>query len=104
MGKSVVVKTDLVAEINKKLGLNQREAKEFVDRFFEELRCVLETHEDVKLSGFGRFGVRHKNPRPGRNPKTGVDVTIKERSVVTFKASRKLRNSVMKFRGPVPQD
>ena len=92
MDKSVVVKSDLVNEINNTVGLNQREAKDFVDKFFEEIRCVLERHEDVKLSGFGRFSVRHKSPRPGRNPKTGIDVIIKERSVVTFRASNKLRN------------
>lgn len=91
MSKSVVVKSDLVDEINNTVGLNQREAKDFVDNFFEEIRCVLERHEDVKLSGFGRFSVRHKSPRPGRNPKTGIDVIIKERSVVTFRASNKLR-------------
>ena len=91
MSKTVVVKSDLVNEINNKLGLNQREAKDFVEKFFEEIRCVLERHEDVKLSGFGRFSVRHKSPRPGRNPKTGIDVLIQERTVVTFRASNKLR-------------
>ena len=92
MSKSVIVKSDLVDELNNQLGLNQREGKEFVEQFFEELRSVLERHEDVKLSGFGRFSIRHKKPRPGRNPKTGIDVVIKKRSVVTFRASNKLRN------------
>jgi len=91
MDKTVVVKSDLVDEIHKTRGLNQREAKEFVEQFFEEIRSVLERHEDVKLSGFGRFSVRHKSPRPGRNPKTGIDVLIKERTVVIFRASNKLR-------------
>lgn len=97
MSKSVVVKSDLVNEINNTLGLNQREAKDFVEKFFEEIRCVLERHEDVKLSGFGRFSVRHKSPRPGRNPKTGIDVEIKERTVVTFRASNKLREMTVNY-------
>ncbi len=100
MSESVVVKSDLVNEINRTLGLNQREAKEFVDNFFEEIRCSLERHEEVKISGFGRFSVRHKRPRPGRNPKTGIDVTINERWVVTFRASNKLRQRVVNFRAP----
>ena len=104
MSKPVVVKSDLVNQINRKLGLNQREAKEFVDNFFEEIRCSLERLEEVKISGFGRFSVRHKQPRPGRNPKTGIDVTIKERWVVTFKASNKLRQRVANFRASPSAD
>ncbi len=94
MGDSVVVKSDLVNEINRKLGLNQREAKQVVDLFFEQIRRVLESHEDVKLSGFGNYRVRHKHARVGRNPKTGVSATVSERYVVTFKASNKLRTRV----------
>ncbi len=98
MSKTVVVKSDLVDEIHNTLGLNQREAKDFVEQFFEEIRSVLERHEDVKLSGFGRFSIRHKSPRPGRNPKTGKDVIIKERTVVTFRASNKLRARTTKYK------
>ena len=94
MGKSVVVKSDLVNEIINKLGLNQREAKEVVDLFFEEIRVVLESHEEVKLSSFGNYRVRHKRARVGRNPKTGAAATVSERYVVTFKASNKLRARV----------
>ncbi len=97
MSKSVIVKSDLVRELNNLVGLNQREAKDFVEKFFEEIRSVLERHEDVKLSGFGRFSVRHKSPRPGRNPKTGIDVTIKERTVVMFRASSKLRDLTVNY-------
>ncbi len=91
MGDSVIVKSDLVNEITKKLGLNQREAREFVNLFFEEIRCALEAHEDVKLSGFGNYRVHHKDSREGRNPKTGEPAKISERHVVTFKASNKMR-------------
>ena len=91
MSNSVVVKSDLVTNVHKRLGISQREAKEFVDLFFEEMRLVLESHEDVKLSGFGNYIIRHKQQREGRNPKTGVSAVISERYVVTFKASNKFR-------------
>ncbi len=94
MGNSVVVKSDLVNEVNRKLGLNQRESKQIVDQFFEEIRKVLENHEDVKLSGFGNYHIRHKRARVGRNPKTGEAAMVSERHVVTFKASHKLRKRV----------
>ncbi len=94
MSKKVVVKADLVKGINFILGLNQREAKDFVEILFERLRKTLEQHEDVKISGFGRFCVIHKFSRPGRNPKTGVYAEISERKVVTFRASNKFRSKI----------
>ena len=97
MSDSVIVKSDLVDEIHETLGLNQREAKDFVENFFEQIRGTLENHEDVKLSGFGSYGVRHKLPRPGRNPRTKDAVVISERWVVTFRASNKLRRRVANF-------
>ncbi len=94
MPETVLVKSDLVRELHNQVGLNQREAKEFTESFFEVIREALEQHEPVKISGFGRFSVRHKFPRPGRNPKTGTSVTIKERSVVIFRASNQIRKLV----------
>lgn len=76
------------------LGLNKREAKEFVDLFFEEIRHTLEDGEFVKLSGFGNFELRDKNQRPGRNPKTGEEIPISSRRVVSFRPGQKLRNRV----------
>ena len=76
------------------LGLNKRESREVVDLFFEEIRAALENKEQVKLSGFGNFDVRNKKTRPGRNPKTGEDVPICARRVVTFKASQKLKTKI----------
>ena len=67
------------------LGFNKREAKELVEQFFEEIRICLENNEQVKLSGFGNFDLRDKGTRPGRNPKTGEEVAISARRVVTFK-------------------
>ncbi len=94
MSDTVLIKADLINEITRVIGLNQREAKEFVDMFFEEIGKSLEKHEDVKISGFGKYHIRYKSPRPGRNPKTGVEVTIEPRTVVTFKASAMLKKRV----------
>jgi len=89
-----VTKADLADTLFNELGLNKREAKEFVELFFEKIRTALETGDSVKLSGFGNFGVREKNPRPGRNPKTGEEIPITARRVVTFKSSQKLKDRV----------
>ena len=89
-----ITKAELVQTLHDELGLNKREAKEFIDLFFESLCQTLEEGSPVKLSGFGSFEVRHKTSRPGRNPKTGEEIPISARRVVTFKASRKLSNIV----------
>ncbi len=73
------------------LGLNKREAKEFVEHFFEEVKLALETGHDVKLSGFGNFVLRNKSQRPGRNPKTGEEIPISARRVATFRPGQKLK-------------
>lgn len=86
-----VTKADLAEALFHQLGLNKREAKEFVELFFEKVREALERGESVKLSGFGNFGLREKNSRPGRNPKTGEEIPISARRVVTFRASQKLK-------------
>jgi integration host factor subunit alpha len=62
--------------------------------FFEEIRKALESGEQVKLSGFGNFDLRDKNERPGRNPKTGEDIPISARRVVTFRPGQKLKARV----------
>jgi integration host factor subunit alpha len=91
-----VTKADLAETLFQQLGLNKREAKEFVELFFEKVREALENGDTVKLSGFGNFGLRMKNPRPGRNPKTGEEIPISARRVVTFRASQKLKERVEK--------
>ncbi|MCO6427304.1 integration host factor subunit alpha [Nitrosomonas communis] len=85
--------TDLLFE---NVGLNKREAKEVVESFYEELRMALQKGEGVKLSGFGNFQLRTKPQRPGRNPKTGEEIPISARRVVTFHASQKLKSMVEK--------
>ena len=89
-----LTKADLAEMLFNDLGLNKREAKEIVELFFEEIRLALESDETVKLSGFGNFELRHKNPRPGRNPKTGEEIPISARKVVTFRPGQKLRARV----------
>ncbi len=86
-----LTKAELADALFDELGLNKREAKEFVDLFFEEIRERLESGEEVKLSGFGNFELRSKNQRPGRNPKTGEEIPISARRVVTFRPGQKLR-------------
>jgi len=89
-----VTKSDLADQLFEQVGLNKREAKEFVNAFFEEIRSNLVAGEKVKLSGFGNFELRDKNRRPGRNPKTGEEIPITARRVVTFRPGQKLRSRI----------
>jgi integration host factor subunit alpha len=89
-----LTKADLSDFLFEKVGLNKREAKVFVESFFKEISVKLEQRDDVKLSGFGNFELRDKSPRPGRNPKTGDEVIVTARRVVTFHANAKLKNMV----------
>ena len=89
-----LTKAELADMLFEKVGLNKREAKDMVESFFEEIRVALETGDTVKLSGFGNFQLRDKPQRPGRNPKTGEEMPITARRVVTFHASQKLKSQV----------
>ncbi len=89
-----LTKADLSETLFNEVGLNKTEAKEMVEAFFEEIKVSLESGDSVKLSGFGNFDLRTKAERPGRNPKTGKEIPIKARRVVTFHASQKLKTSV----------
>ncbi len=91
---STLTKAELADMLFDSLGLNKREAKDFVDAFYEELRKALEQGASVKLSGFGNFQLRDKPQRPGRNPKTGEEIPIAARRVVTFHPSQKLKQMV----------
>ncbi|MGQ0578544.1 MAG: integration host factor subunit alpha [Betaproteobacteria bacterium] len=94
-----LTKADLADLLFEKVGLNKREAKDMVESFFEEVRIALEAGEGVKLSGFGNFQLRDKPQRPGRNPKTGEEIPITARRVVTFHDSQKLKAMVEKNYG-----
>ncbi|MCK5919576.1 MAG: integration host factor subunit alpha [Methylococcales bacterium] len=94
-----ITKATLAERLYNELGLNKREAKEMIDLFFEEIKCSLETGQHVKLSSFGNFDLRDKSSRPGRNPKTGEDIPILARRVVTFRPGQKLKNRVEGYAG-----
>lgn len=98
-----LTKADMAERLFDELGLNKREAKELVEAFFEEIRSSLEQGEQAKLSGFGNFDLRSKNQRPGRNPKTGEEIPISARRVVTFKPGQKLKARVEAYAGSIEQ-
>jgi len=91
-----LTKAEMAEHLFEKFGINKRDAKELVETFFEEIRRALESGEQVKLSGFGNFDLRTKGERPGRNPKTGEDIPIRARRVVTFRPGQKLKQRVEK--------
>lgn len=99
---SSLTKADMAERLFEELGLNKREAKEVVESFFDEIRESLVNNEQVKLSGFGHFGLRDKRQRPGRNPKTGEEVPISARRVVTFRPGQKLKEKVEAYAGTEP--
>ena len=92
-----LTKADLAEKLFEELGLNKREAKEIVEIFFEEIRSSLANNQ--KLSGFGNFDLRDKSQRPGRNPKTGEEIPISARRVVTFRPGQKLKARVEAYTG-----
>ncbi len=89
-----LTKAELAEMLFERVGLNKREAKDMVETFFDEIRDALVRGDEVKLSGFGNFQLRNKPQRPGRNPKTGEEIPITARRVVTFHASQKLKSMV----------
>ena len=94
-----LTKANMAERLFGELGVNKREAKELVEIFFEEIRSALERGRQVKLSGFGNFDLRDKNQRPGRNPKTGEEIPITARRVVTFRPGQKPKARVDDFEG-----
>jgi len=96
-----LTKADMAEKLYEELGLNKREAKEIVEIYFEEIRTALESGNQVKLSGFGNFDLRDKNQRPGRNPKTGEEIPISARRVVTFRPGQKLKARVEAYAGSI---
>ena len=95
-----LTKAQMADRLFEELGLNKREATEVVELFFAAVRGSLEHAEQVKLSGFGNFDLRDKSERPGRNPKTGEEIPITARRVVTFRPGQKLKARVEAYAGP----
>ena len=89
-----LTKANFAESLFDELGIDRREAKALVELFFEEIKDSLEQGKPVKISGFGNFELRDKTSRPGRNPKTGEEVPITARRVVTFRSGRKLKARV----------
>ena len=83
---SALNKLSMAQALSNAFGLSKLESKSLVEEFFEEIKNILCSGQHLKLSGFGNFRLRDKVERPGRNPKTGEEVTIAARRVVTFKA------------------
>jgi integration host factor subunit alpha len=101
---TALTKADISEQLSEAVGLNKRDARDMVELIFEEIRSSLEAGTSVKISGFGNFEVRDKKERPGRNPKTGEDIPISARRVVTYKPGQKFRARVESNKNLNPED
>ncbi|MFH1138039.1 MAG: integration host factor subunit alpha [Pseudomonadota bacterium] len=89
-----MTKAEIVGAVQAKLGLSRKDSAEIVDNLFDIIKGRLADGESVKISGFGNFDIRRKNPRRGRNPQTGEQIIISARKVLTFKPSQVLRKAL----------
>ncbi len=94
-----MTKQDIINEVAKALNMPTKEAKPVVNAVFDLLKTSLESCDNVDISCFGKFVIRQKNKRPGRNPKTGEEAEITKRKVVTFKPSKIFRDAVNDSKG-----
>ncbi len=92
-----MTKVDLVDAIFEKVGLSKKEAQDIIEIIFDTMKQTFQEGESVKISGFGTFNVRKKMSRRGRNPKTGEDIEITPRRVVTFRVSNQLKEEIEKL-------
>lgn len=93
-----MIKADIVETVFEKVGLSKIEAQEIVELLFETIKQTLAEGESVKISGFGTFNVKKKNVRRGRNPRTGEELQITSRRVISFKPSNQVKRDVEKIR------
>lgn len=100
-GGKTMTKADIVERVYEKVGFSKKESSELVEVVFETIKRTLEKGEKVKLSGFGKFEVRYKRPRRGRNPQTNDEIVISERNVLSFKPSQVLKAALAGE--PVPE-
>ncbi len=98
-----LTKAEIVDHLSREIGINKREAREIVELFFQTVSEFLTKGHLVKLSGFGNFTLHDKKERPGRNPKTGEEIPVSARRVVTFRSGQKLRARVGKYEGKKEQ-
>lgn len=91
-----MTKADLVERLSERVGLPKNEAVDMVELLFDSMKGILSEGESVKITGFGTFLVRKKGTRKGRNPKTGEEIQIEQRRVVSFKPSQQFKDIVEK--------
>src|ERR1700722_16450687 len=99
-----LTKADISEQLFQEIGLTKRESKEIVELYFKKLAKALQNGQQVKLSGYGNYELHDKNERPGRNPKTGEEIPVSARRVVTFRSGQKLRARVEKYAGKEGKD
>lgn len=93
-GDSTLTRADLAEMLNRQIGLSKSESATVVESVLDHITSALEHGENVKISGFGTFTLRDKRERVGRNPKTGVEVPIAPRRVLTFRPSQAMRDRI----------
>ncbi|MCA9774384.1 MAG: integration host factor subunit alpha [Myxococcales bacterium] len=98
-----MTKADLVESIYEKVGFSKADSAAIVDSFFEILKDTFSNGDNVKISGFGTFAIKHKHSRKGRNPQTGSEITIPARKVLTFKPSHVLKKALNEHLGDMDE-
>lgn len=91
-----MTRADLAEALHRKVGLSRAESADMVEQILDHMTDALQRGENVKLSGFGTFVLRDKGERIGRNPKTGIEVPIAPRRVLTFRASQMMRDRIVR--------
>jgi integration host factor subunit alpha len=89
-----LTKSEIIDSVQEETGLPRKRCDELVEDLLELIKSTLETGEDLMISGFGKFCVKDKNERKGRNPATGEDLMLNSRRVITFKCSQSLRERI----------
>lgn len=89
-----MTKVDIVEKVSERIGVTKKESQDLVESVLNLLKSTLESGENIKISGFGKFEVKQKKDRRGRNPQTGESITIDARRILSFKPSTVLRNAL----------
>jgi len=89
-----MTKADIVEKVAEKCGISKKDSIDMVESVFSVLKTTLESGEDIKISGFGKFEVKNKHERKGRNPQTGESIIIDARRILSFKPSTILKESI----------
>ena len=90
-----LTRADLSESLHRQIGLSRADSSKIVEQILHEMCCALSEGRNVKISGFGTFVLRDKGQRVGRNPKTGIEVPIAPRRVLTFRASQMMRERIV---------